>query len=988
MKPSWSLTTKSYLIVAPVVCTFLLFATTTVHSLWKLHRCVAAVEQASANGISSSRLAKLSERYQTDYWDLVASGNTSEEQQLTDGAAQIAGVLARESTQNLQVLVQRFSESFALVRPSVAGQARLLANPQTRSASIDHGKQAGIMLADSMRPAKLLAHENDQLVRRDVATLIATSEASFAERSPITQSAQRMAVEAEEGVLIGRMLLRVAEEQTAFARHSALRGPSVTTDAELNDIHAQAVEVIETLKRNQRAHADEGAGKLVELIGRDYELFQSINTQLADAAGELSETSRAEMQESLESWLETMNGHLDELAELQANHLRKASSELRTSLRRTEVIVGGVIGGFLLIVAGVPYILMSKIVAPIRRLARAMNLFSRGDLNVKVPVTSSDEVGELAIGFNSMTNELAESIAKRRQAEESVRDREDKLSLLLSSTAEAIYGIDLDGRCTFCNPSCVQVLGYQSAKDLLGKNMHNLIHHSRSNGTPIPVAECQIYQAFTIGKQIHVDDEVLWRADGTSFPAEYWSYPQKKNGEVVGAVVTFLDITTRRQAEATITHQAYYDALTSLPNRLLLEDRLEKALARARRHQEKVAILFLDLDGFKVINDSLGHSVGDVLLKQVAGRLQTCAREQDTVARLGGDEFIVLLTSVKEVADVGVAANRILQSLTEEFIVLEHSLNVSCSMGVSIFPDHAVETISLVKHADTAMYRAKENGRNSIQFFTADMNADVHERLMLENSLRRALERGELFLMYQPQVDITSGKIIGVEALLRWRHPELGLVPPDKFIPIAENSGLIVPIGEWVLRTACTQVRRWHDAGLPNMPVAVNVSAVQFRQSGFVNLIETVLADTGLPPEYLELELTESVILSNAEISGSMFSGLHGLGVRLSIDDFGTGYSNLSYLRHFPVSKLKIDRSFIRDLAVDRDDAAITSAIIGMAKNLGLKVVAEGVEDQRQLDFLKDHNCDEAQGFLFSKPVLAENISCLAIPNLSYAKSS
>jgi diguanylate cyclase (GGDEF)-like protein len=442
-------------------------------------------------------------------------------------------------------------------------------------------------------------------------------------------------------------------------------------------------------------------------------------------------------------------------------------------------------------------------------------------------------------------------------------------------------------------------------------------------------------------------------------------------------VVTFIDITERKEAEAKIQSLAYYDTLTGLPNRVLLQDRLGKALARARRQHEKVAVLFLDLDGFKVINDSLGHSVGDVVLKHVAERLQTCAREQDTVARLGGDEFVVVLTGVKEVSAVAIAAERIRKALTAEFVVLEHALHVSCSLGISVFPDHASDGGILVGHADAAMYRAKDSGRNNVQFFTADMNAEVMERLVLENSLRRAQEKNELYLMYQPQVDIATGEMVGTEALVRWQHPELGLIEPDKFIPIAENSGLIIPIGEWVLRTACTQAKQWQEEGLPAVPVSVNVSAVQFRQTGFVELVGTVLKETGLSPQLLELEITESLILSNADVMVAVFRKLNEMGVKLSIDDFGTGYSSLGYLKHFPIYKLKIDRSFVRDLAVDPDDAAITGTIISMAKNLGMKVIAEGVEQQQQLAFLRSHDCDEAQGFFFSKPVLADALAGL-----------
>jgi len=435
------------------------------------------------------------------------------------------------------------------------------------------------------------------------------------------------------------------------------------------------------------------------------------------------------------------------------------------------------------------------------------------------------------------------------------------------------------------------------------------------------------------------------------------------------------DISERKLAAERVQFLAFYDALTGLPNRTLFQDRLTTALANARREKDKVALLFLDLDKFKDINDSLGHSVGDLLLKEVAKRLKTWGREQDTVARLGGDEFLITLTHVKDVPDVALAAERLIDAMTAGFIVQGHSLNVSCSIGISIFPGQGADGETLIKNADAAMYRAKTDGRNNFRFFTEDMNAEVMERVALEKSLRSALAREELFLMYQPQMDIANGRITGLEALLRWQHPGLGLVPPDRFIRIAENSGLIVPIGEWVVRTACRQARKWQDEGLPAVTVAVNVSAVQFRQADFCGLIKRVLHETGFAPQYLELELTEGLLLAEADVTLSVLKELKSMGVTLAIDDFGTGYSSFNYLRQFRVSKLKIDRIFIRDVAMNPDDAAITAAIISMAKSLNLKVIAEGVENEAQMSFLRAHQCDEIQGYYFSKPLAADKVA-------------
>ncbi len=693
-----------------------------------------------------------------------------------------------------------------------------------------------------------------------------------------------------------------------------------------------------------------------------------------------------------------------------------------------------------------------------------------------------------------------DNITERKRAEEDVRESNELVRLVLDSVPEAVYGIDLHGKCTFCNPACLRLLGYEEPADLYGKDMHELIHHSRPDGTPYPVEECHIYEAFRRGHGTHIDTEVLWRRDGASFSAEYWSHPMHRDGNVIGTVVTFVNITERKQVEQTIresekryrllfernlagvfrttmegrilecnqaaahmfgydspkeilatpitdiyqmisdresfmrrlkseksltNHEtnyrrkngesawaminatlvdddsgtasfiegtfvditerkvaeervqslAYFDALTGLPNRTLLRDRLSLALAGARRKKSKVALFFLDLDRFKNINDSLGHSAGDLLLKGVAERLKAWGREHDTIARLGGDEFVVVASEVKDIADAAVAARRLMDGLTAEMVIQGHSLSVSCSLGISIYPEHGTDSETLIKHADAAMYTAKDNGRNNFQYFTADMNAQAVERLNLENALRTALDRKELFLMYQPQMDIASRKITGLEALLRWQHPKMGLVPPGEFIRTAENSGLIVPIGEWVLRTACSQARKWQDEGLPAVSVAVNVSAVQFRREGFPELIRQVLFETGLAPQYLELEVTESLLLSSADVTLSVLQELKNMGLSLAIDDFGTGYSSLSYLKRFPVSKLKIDRSFVRDVALNPDDAAITTAIISMAKSLNLKVIAEGVEDEAQMSFLRAHHCDEIQGYYFSKPLVADEVA-------------
>jgi diguanylate cyclase (GGDEF)-like protein len=433
----------------------------------------------------------------------------------------------------------------------------------------------------------------------------------------------------------------------------------------------------------------------------------------------------------------------------------------------------------------------------------------------------------------------------------------------------------------------------------------------------------------------------------------------------------------RTRTQEQVRSLAFYDALSGLPNRILLQTRLDTVLAETRLTREKLAVLFLDLDQFKVINDSLGHSVGDSLLKEVARRLQEQIRDRDTVARVGGDEFLVLLTNLEETGQAKRVADRILKAISAGFSQNRLLLNVTCSVGISMFPENGEDCETLIKNAEAAMYCAKEAGRNRVRFFAEQMNTGAVERLNMENNLRLALERREFHLEYQPQMEIANSRITGVEALLRWRHPDLGLIPPDRFISVAENCGLILPIGEWVLYSACAQARRWQDDELPAMPVAVNVSAVQFRQEGFCELIRNVLDETRLAPHLLELELTESLLLSNEDVVFRVLDDLQSMGVKLTIDDFGTGYSSLSYLKQFPVTKLKIDRTFIKDLPRNPSDTAITTAIISMARHLNLRVIAEGVETEQQLSFLRTQQCDEIQGYYFSRPVPATDI-----PNL------
>ncbi len=820
---------------------------------------------------------------------------------------------------------------------------------------------------------------------------------------------------------------------------------------------------------------------------------------------------------------------------------------------------------------------------------------------------------------------ILRDVSERRRSQQTLREREERINLLLDSMAEGIYGVDTNGICTFVNPAGLRLLGYGRAEELLGGHIHEAIHHSHADGSAYPAGECRAYRAYIEERGIHVDDEVFWRRDGTPFPVEYWSYPMRQGGQVIGSVVTFLDIgerrrgeeklyaarqmlqhvintvphfvfwkdrdsrylgcneafarlghgerpedllgksdfelpwrehadlyrrddlevmetqspkyniiepmaledggtawvetskvplrdsqgqvigvlgvfqdiTTRRQAEErlrqsakvfesasdgiTITDAAaniiavnhafteitgyteaevlgrnprllksgrqdgnfyqaiwnrigktgtwsgeiwnrrkngevypewltisrvtdeagtltnyvgvfsdtsqikqseaererltHYDPLTGLPNRLLFNARLDHAILRAERDGSLLMLLFIDLDRFKTVNDGLGHAAGDRVLREVGRRLNLSVRAEDTLARLGGDEFAIALEGQGSATQASSMADKLLAALTQPINLDGQEVFVGASIGISTYPADGKDAATLLKNADAAMHQSKEDGRNTARFYNAAMTRSARERLTLEANLRRAIEQQEFLVYYQPQMDVSSGAILGVEALVRWDHPASGLIAPDRFIPLAEDTGLIVPLGEWVLFTACSQARAWmDDANLPPLSVAVNLSPRQFRQPNLAAQVRATLDASGLPPQRLELEITESAVMEKPDQAIATLRALKELGVTLSIDDFGTGYSSLAYLKRFPIDKLKIDQSFMRDIPQDHSDMEIAATIIAMSRNLHLKVLAEGVETEEQLAFLQIHGCDAYQGYLCSRPIPAPEL--------------
>jgi diguanylate cyclase (GGDEF)-like protein/PAS domain S-box-containing protein len=607
----------------------------------------------------------------------------------------------------------------------------------------------------------------------------------------------------------------------------------------------------------------------------------------------------------------------------------------------------------------------------------------------------TEEIARQAVhlgAYDYLINEQADGYRLRRtvrtmidrHALEAVRVENELATTTLNLIGEGILRTDADGNVTYQNRFAEKMTGWSRA-EARGRPFADVLRLiDNLSGASLDDAVAMALQADkTASGMTSSINCTLVRRDGEEFGVESRvAIIHDQDGNAFGAVVAFRDVSAARVASLEMSRVAQHDVLTNLPNRALFNDRLSQAISLAERQSKQLAVLFVDLDQFKRINDSLGHSVGDRLLRSVARRLVACVRRTDTVSRLGGDEFLILLSQIEHSEDAAITARKILRAVAAPHVIDSKSLDVNVSIGGSTYPADAQNAETLVSYADVAMYEAKQQGRNSYQFFRTDMRARMATRVALERDLRCALGRNEFILHYQPKINFQTGQCTGMEALLRWQHPERGLLSAATFVPIAEECGLIVAIGQWVLLEACRQARAWSDLGLKVVPIAVNVSAVEFRARDFLSGIRAVLIATGLDPQDLELELTEGVLMQDAESAVVTLLALKAMGVKLAVDDFGTGFSSFTYLRRFPVDTLKVDKSFVHEITEDSDGTTIVNAMINIGKSLKQRVVAEGVETRSQLDFLQRHGCDEGQGHYFSHPLTAEQVEKMFNPEV------
>jgi diguanylate cyclase (GGDEF)-like protein/PAS domain S-box-containing protein len=721
---------------------------------------------------------------------------------------------------------------------------------------------------------------------------------------------------------------RYTELLVGYEQHMSAWLPHPPSSVQAVKTHSdQLLRLVADLTQLRQTNASRSArlAKQEEIKTANRALMRAIAEVLKDQEGQL-EAARLEMQSTVSS---TMQG-----------------------IVVTGVMaftVAGLMGGWV----------AASIIHPLKKLQEAAVNIGQGKLRTKIEVSEADELGELAQTFNKMAEELW------RTTTYAVKVRESLVESLIVLTPNNL-------RIHSVNKATCELLGYRRS-ELVGKPLDRFLPAVASllqDAKPKQLSE----QGF-----IYSIETTYESKDGRRIPVLFSASLMREHDEVLGIVCVAQDNTVRHRHEATIRYQASHDLLTGLPNRALFDSRLAISLAQAAQSRARLAVMFLDLDRFKLINDTLGHAVGDRLLQGFSQRISGCLRQSDTIARWGGDEFTVLLPNIRAVDEATTIAYRILDALKPHFELEGHVLRVSSSIGISIYPTDGEDAETLLKNADAALYRAKEGGRNSYCLYTAAINSQASERLALENQLHHALERNELTLYYQPLVNTATGQISQMEALLRWHHPEMGMVSPNRFIPLAEENGLIVPIGEWVLRTACSQTRAWHEAGLPQIRVGVNLSAQQFRHPDLVSMIGQILQETRLDPCFLELEITETTVITNVESAKIVMDELTQMGISIAMDDFGNGYSSLSYLKKFPFHTLKIDQGFVRDITTDPNDRAIVTAIAALGKVLNLKLVAEGVETDVQERLLRSLNCHEMQGYLFSPPLPADEATRLLL---------
>jgi len=719
---------------------------------------------------------------------------------------------------------------------------------------------------------------------------------------------------------------------------------------------------------------DDALGRLRGLSARFDPDERRIMAEVERAGARLLETSRVQLRLAItgapEAQLRSVRARLegDERAFFAAvnqafahenEELLEAKEEVRQAILTAQFTITAASAVALILAIGGGSLIAASISRPIALLHDGVEQVGKGVLDTRIDVTTRNEIGTLAAAFNRMTGEL-------RATKEETAAATNFLDNVISSMADALVVLSTDWTIVRVNPALCHLLGYRE-DELVGSPFDRIVSAGGE--------ERRLLRDMAERGQVP-DRELIYRAgNGDLIPVSVSGAVMRgPGGEVAGVVCIAHDIRERKRAEEEIRQLAFYDSLTRLPNRSLFQERLNQAIGRSRADGGMVALLFLDLDRFKDINDTLGHACGDQLLRAVADRFREGLRPSELLARLGGDEFVFLVSGLRDKRGAGEIARAILESLNFPFEIDDKELFISTSIGIAIFPDDGDDGDTLLTHADMALYAAKEQGRNAFSYFSEELNREARERRHLEGSLHRALANGEFHLEYQPQLDLRSGRIFSFEALLRWQHPEEGAIAPQRFIPVAEETGLIRRLGEWVLRTACLQCRQWQQPGLPPVRVAVNVSGHQFNQPGFIEMVDRVLEETGLDPELLELELTESSLMAGEQESIMTLIDLKVRGLHLAIDDFGTGYSSLSYLKHFPIDRLKIDRSFVRDIVRDLDDRAIVEAIIAMAHTLGLRVLAEGVETAEELELLRERGCDEVQGFYFAQSLLPAGV--------------